>query len=193
MATRARKRMTNRQKRDEQVAARLAADPLDDVTGRELLAVLDDELQNLPENGRDAVVLCYLQGLTRDEAARRLGCSESTLKRRLEAGKNALRQRLTRRGLALPAALLASGVATAAVPARLTAATAQAAAGTTAVSAPVAALVRSSLRAMSVGGAEDGRRRPGRAHTACGRPVGLCGPGGPTDRRGRAAPNGAER
>ena len=153
MATRARKRTTNRQKREEQAAARLPGRcGSDEVTGRRsLLAVLDDELQNLPENSREALVLCYLQGLTRDEAARRLGCSESTLKRRLEEGKSALRKRLTRRGLVLPAVLLASGVATAIVPARLSAATAQAAAGTMAVSAPVAALVRGSLRAMTTG------------------------------------------
>jgi RNA polymerase sigma factor (sigma-70 family) len=151
MATRARNRTTNRQKREEQAAARPPVDALGEVTGRELLAVLDDELQNLPESSRDALLLCYLQGLTRDEAARRLGCSESTLKRRLEAGRSTLRQRLTRRGLALPAALLASGVAASAVPARLTAATTHAVAGTTAVSAPVAALVRSSLRSMSTG------------------------------------------
>ena len=46
---------------------------------------------------------------------------------------------------------MASGVATAVVPARLAAATAGSAAGTTLISAPVAALVRSSLRAMSAG------------------------------------------
>ena len=44
--------------------------------------MFDDELQQLSERDRGPLVLCYLQGLTRDEAARRLGCSESTLHRR---------------------------------------------------------------------------------------------------------------
>ena len=57
------------------------------MTGRELLTVLDEELRRLPERYRAPLVLCYLEGLTRDDAAARLGCSQSTLKRRLEAGR----------------------------------------------------------------------------------------------------------
>ena len=60
---------------------------------------LDDELDRLPERYRGPVVLCFLDGLTRDEAARRLGYSLNTLKRRLEAGRELLRERLARRGL----------------------------------------------------------------------------------------------
>ena len=56
------------------------------MTGRELLTVLDEELQRCPSDYRLPLVLCYLEGLTRDDAAARLGCSQSTLKRRLEAG-----------------------------------------------------------------------------------------------------------
>jgi RNA polymerase sigma factor (sigma-70 family) len=111
VANKARKRTTNRRKREEQAAVRRQADALDEVTGRELLAVFDEELQNLPEGERAALVLCYLEGKTRDEAARDAGCSESTLKRRLERGKERMRLRLARRGVALPAALLAAGLA----------------------------------------------------------------------------------
>jgi DNA-directed RNA polymerase specialized sigma24 family protein len=53
------------------------------MTGQELLAVLDEELLALPELLRDPLVLCYLEGATRDEAARRLGCPLATLKKRL--------------------------------------------------------------------------------------------------------------
>jgi hypothetical protein len=97
---------------------RSLADPLAEVTGRELLAVFDEELQALPERERVALVLCYLEGKTRDEAAREMGCSQSTLKRRLERGRGRmrLRLRLVRRGLVLPAALLAAGLAQAARP-----------------------------------------------------------------------------
>jgi RNA polymerase sigma factor (sigma-70 family) len=101
--------------------------PLDRVTGRELLGLLDEELGNLAVRLRAPLVLCYLEGRTRDEAARALGWSLGTLKRRLEQGKAGLRARLERRGVSLPAAFLAAGVASATVPANLSAATARAA------------------------------------------------------------------
>src|SRR5207253_463539 len=58
-------------------------DPLDEMTGREFCAVLDEELQRLPENYRLPLVLYCLQGGTRDEVARQLGWSLATFKRRL--------------------------------------------------------------------------------------------------------------
>jgi RNA polymerase sigma factor (sigma-70 family) len=99
--------------------------PLDVVSGHELTAFLDDELGRLPERLRAPLVLCYLEGRTRDEAAARLGWALGTLKRRLEHGRNVLRARLERRGVGLPAALLAIGTACAPVPFGLTVATAQ--------------------------------------------------------------------
>ena len=76
------------------------------MTGQELLAVLDEELLALPESLRAPLVLCYLEGATRDEAAERLGCPLSTLKKRLERGRDRLHAALVRRGLGLSAALL---------------------------------------------------------------------------------------
>jgi RNA polymerase sigma factor (sigma-70 family) len=161
MALKARKQAANRKKREDRTAARPEPDPLAEVTGRELLGVFDEELQNLPETQRAPLVMCYLEGMTRDEAARQLGCSESTLKRRVEQAKEQMRKRLARRGVALPAALLATGLAqtaTAAVPGTLAAATAKAAAligagkaASGVVSARTAALVRDSLRSLTVG------------------------------------------
>jgi RNA polymerase sigma factor (sigma-70 family) len=116
-----------RRRREQRPDARSAADPLAEVSGRELLTALDEELARLPEKYRAPLVLFYLEGLTRDEAARRLDASESTVKRRLEEGRERLRLRLERRGLALPAALLAAGVGGAAVSPSLAAATAGAA------------------------------------------------------------------
>jgi RNA polymerase sigma factor (sigma-70 family) len=77
-------------------------EPCDPATGlvwREVCAALDEELQRLPEPLRSPLVLCYLSGLTRDEAAKQLGWPLGTLKRRLEEGRNALRVRLARRGI----------------------------------------------------------------------------------------------
>ena len=63
-------------------------------------------------------MLCYLSGLTRDEAAERLGWSLGTLKRRLEQGRTALRKRLEQRGITsagLALAVLSPAVLDAAV------------------------------------------------------------------------------
>lgn len=139
---------------------RSPADPADDVTWRELRALLDQELQHLPEKYRAPLLLCYLEGQTRDEAAHQLGCPLGTLKSRLERGRELLRNRLVRRGLTLSAALLPMGLSSsassAAVPAILVHSTVRAAlpfaAGKTAtaglVSTQVAALVEGGLKAM---------------------------------------------
>ncbi len=78
-------------------------DPLRHLLWKEVQAALDEELAKLPERLRSPLVLCYLQGHTRDEAARSLGWTLATLKRRLERGRKILNVRLTRRGLALSA------------------------------------------------------------------------------------------
>ena len=77
---------------------------------------LHEEIARLPERYREPVVLCYLEGLTTEVVAQRLGCPRGTILSRLARGKERLRAGLTRRGLALPAALLT--VATEAGPAR---------------------------------------------------------------------------
>jgi RNA polymerase sigma factor (sigma-70 family) len=131
VAVKAKAQAATRQKHECRAEERTAADPLAEITGRELLGVLDEELQALGERQRAPLLLCYLQGHTCDEAARRLGCSARTLKRWLDQGRRCLARRLARRGLTLPAALLATGLSEAAraaeVPARLATASAQAA------------------------------------------------------------------
>jgi RNA polymerase sigma factor (sigma-70 family) len=80
--------------------------PLDQMSGRELLGVLDQELDRLPPRYREPLVLCYLQGLTRDEAAARLGVPSATVKSQLDRGRKRLAAALTRRGVTLGAGLL---------------------------------------------------------------------------------------
>jgi WD40 repeat protein len=53
------------------------------------------------------LTLCCLEGLTQDEAARRLGWSAGSVKGRLERGRARLHARLARRGLTLAGALAA--------------------------------------------------------------------------------------
>ena len=52
-------------------------DCADDLTCREMMRILDPELESLPENLRAPLVLCYLQGKTRDEAAVELGLDDA--------------------------------------------------------------------------------------------------------------------
>jgi RNA polymerase sigma factor (sigma-70 family) len=129
-------------------------EPAESLTWAEVRQALDEELGRLPEHYRAALVLCYLEGRSRDEAALQLGWSLPALHGRLERGRALLHARLVRRGLTLSAALLAGAVAqdlaAAAVPARLVLQIVRSAAsGAAAVSPQVAALVNGALTAMT--------------------------------------------
>src|SRR5262249_21174605 len=120
LALKARRAATRRTRREERAPVRAPASPLAEITGQELLELLDEELLALPELLRAPLVLCYLEGATRDEAAERLSCPLSTLKKRLERARSRLHDALTRRGLGLSAALLGTllaGQSATAVPA----------------------------------------------------------------------------
>ena len=87
-------------------------DPGDRAAWRDLVAVLDAEMADLPDRVRAALVHCYYEGLTQDEAARRLGCKVRTVRSRVARGRKLLRTRLARRGVDLGAALAAAAVGT---------------------------------------------------------------------------------
>ncbi len=70
-----------------------------------LRALLHEEIDRLPERCRVPVVLCDLEGLTHEQAARHLSWPVGTVKSRLMTGRERLRARLVRRGAA-PAAVL---------------------------------------------------------------------------------------
>ncbi|QJW99571.1 sigma-70 family RNA polymerase sigma factor [Frigoriglobus tundricola] len=113
-------------------------DPLADLSWKEVRAMLDEELNALPERLRAPLVLCFLDGRTRDDAARAIGVSLSTLKRRIADGLERLNRRLRRRGV------VGGGLALAALDGRRLAAQ---------VSAPLTARVvaASGTRAMTPG------------------------------------------
>lgn len=135
----------------EQVAAREpAVEPVDEVLWRDVRTLLDEEVQRLPDRYRAAFVLCYLEGLTNQEAARRLGCPEGTIVSRLAWARRRLHSRLVQRGLtlslvALESVLLQSNAV--AVPVHLVARMTQLPVTGT-ISASVAALVREVLQSM---------------------------------------------
>jgi RNA polymerase sigma-70 factor (ECF subfamily) len=135
------------------------ADGAAEAERRELGPLLDEEISRLPEKYRAAVVLCYLEGRTYDETARRLGCPVGTLSTRLAHARERLRARLARRGVGLGAGALATilceRAASAAVPGALVSATVRAAASVAAgraaagvVAPQVAAMTEGALRAM---------------------------------------------
>ena len=109
LARKAKTAAVRRALHEGQVVDQRTTDPLETITGRELLAVLDEELQRLPEKYRAPLVLCYLEGATRDQAARQLACPVGTLKHRVERGRELLRIRLVKRGVTLSAAPLNRG------------------------------------------------------------------------------------
>ncbi len=108
ISRRARVRAARRreQERRATVMSESAPPPDHAVADRELRPILHDEIGQLPSKLRDAIVLCYLQGLTVEVAAGQLRCPPSTLKSRLAKGRDLLRSRLARRGLAASALLL---------------------------------------------------------------------------------------
>jgi RNA polymerase sigma factor (sigma-70 family) len=104
-----------------------AADPAAGLAWAEVRDALDRALAVLPARLRDPLVLCCLEGLTRDEAAAALGCSATAIKGRVARGRERLRRLLARCGLSLPAALGGALVADVAGAANGAAATARAA------------------------------------------------------------------
>ncbi len=86
--------------------ANLQPDPLEQLTARELLGVIDEEVSRLPRAYRLPLILCGLEGKSQDEVAQQLGWTPGSVKGRLERGRKRLHERLARRGI-LPAALAA--------------------------------------------------------------------------------------
>jgi len=109
-ATTARRRevedLAGRQRED--AAATSGASPVTQAAVHELAEILDAELASLPPRFREVILLCQVEGLTREEVAKRLGVGIGAVKDRLERGREQLRSRLLRRGVTLTAAALAA-------------------------------------------------------------------------------------
>jgi protocatechuate 3,4-dioxygenase beta subunit/5-hydroxyisourate hydrolase-like protein (transthyretin family) len=82
-------------------------EPPPDLTWSEVRDILHDEIEKLPEHYRLPVLLCYVEGKSREEAATQLDWTAGTFIGRLERGRKMLRGRLLRRGVGLAAVLLA--------------------------------------------------------------------------------------
>jgi RNA polymerase sigma factor (sigma-70 family) len=132
----------------------------EDISYWETQRILEEELNRLADKYRAPLLLCCIQGRTRDEAAHQLGWSVGVLRGRLDRGREILRTRLARRGIALTAALWGvgnAGISEAALPLSLCSSTIRAVAGAAhtpavagAVSAQAAALAQGVIQAMFI-------------------------------------------
>jgi RNA polymerase sigma factor (sigma-70 family) len=125
-----------------------ACDPAREAAWRELGQALEEELHGLAEKYRAPLLLCYWEGLTNEEAARRLGWPGGTVKTRLAQARRLLHERLARRGLALPAGAVATLLAPAGVEAAVPAALG--AAAPAGFSAQAIALAEGALKTMLI-------------------------------------------
>jgi RNA polymerase sigma factor (sigma-70 family) len=154
----ARTTMARRRARERQAVVQTAAEA-PGPEREEMLQLLDQELDRLPEKYRVPVVLCELEGRSRKEAAEQLGIPDGTLSSRLAQAKQRLAERLSRRGVAPTAgalaAVLTQSAASACVPPSLLRATVGAALGVAGrslpagvVSAQVLTLTEGMMKAM---------------------------------------------
>lgn len=78
----------------------------------EILAILDESLNHLSDKCRQAVLLRYLEGLTAQEAASRLGTSAHAVAKQAERGIEKIRNLLLSRGYSIPAGSIIATFAT---------------------------------------------------------------------------------
>ncbi len=101
----------SRRKRHERRVAETASSSGNHASPSDWEGVLHEEVNRLPDRYRQPLVLCYLEALTGEEAAKRLDWPLGTVRSRLARGRERLRVRLTRRGLAPATGLATIGAA----------------------------------------------------------------------------------
>jgi RNA polymerase sigma factor (sigma-70 family) len=100
-AMKTRREAAKRRAHEAQAVRAKEVGPSEEIDGHDLCAVVDEEINRLPERYRVPVALCYLQGQTNAEAAKRLGCSRGTIATLLARARDKLRRRFTQRGIGL--------------------------------------------------------------------------------------------
>ena len=105
------RRRARERRAGEIAAARQAVDSsVAGVPDHERWQWLHDELGRLPESFRSPLVLCYLEGLTQEQAAVQLRCPLGTVQSRLARGRAKLKSRLEKQDMNLSAVLAGVGL-----------------------------------------------------------------------------------
>jgi len=153
VAVRARANAARRHIQEQNLAAAQGGvePPSCDGERRELRAVIDEELVRLPELLRAPMVLCYLEGLTHEEAAVRLRWPVGTVRSRLARARDKLRRRLSRRGLTSDSAALNVAVASQPVSSALLDSTVRVSLGFTTRQATASALASATAATLAKG------------------------------------------
>ena len=99
VARRARVRSVRRRRHEVAAVAEPAGRSRGDQGSTSAEAAIHEEIARLPKSFRAPLVLCCLEGLSYDLAARRLGVSEPTLRGRLHRARKRLAARLRARGI----------------------------------------------------------------------------------------------
>ena len=83
------------------IAAHVVEGDLQAVEDHDDWAALHQELDQLPKSFRDPLILCYLDGLTQEQAAAQLRCPLGTIQSRLARGRAKLKVCFEKRGVSL--------------------------------------------------------------------------------------------
>jgi RNA polymerase sigma factor (sigma-70 family) len=106
IAAQARSEVLKRRECERRAAVRAREESGSLIPWDDASVVLHQEIDRLPERFRRPIVLCYLDGMTYQEAARHLEWTVTTTQGRLTRARNLLRARLTRRGVTLSGSML---------------------------------------------------------------------------------------
>jgi RNA polymerase sigma factor (sigma-70 family) len=146
-----RARRVRRERENAEMKSREAASAVEKLSA-EHHAGLYPALASLPTHQRDALVLRYIRGLSREEAAREAGCPTGTMHSRARAGLDRLRRKLKLGGAALSAVAIGNAlgqIASVEVPAGLSAGITAACLGKAAAAPAAAALAKGALQGLA--------------------------------------------
>jgi RNA polymerase sigma factor (sigma-70 family) len=110
MATNARRAASRRRHYENQTPSTEPPNPAWSAAWREVQAILDEEIDRLPEIYHLPFVLCCLENKSGTEVAQQLGLKEGTVGSRVARARKKLQERLSKRGVSLGAVLGAAAV-----------------------------------------------------------------------------------
>lgn len=96
----------------ESISLDLPDTSTEDAEQRELRRIICEEVDRLPAQYRAAIVACFFEGKTHEEAAQQLGWPRGTVASRVARGRDILHRRLIRRGITLTVGALGTALST---------------------------------------------------------------------------------